>query len=59
MTGRRWFWLVGVLCNAAGIWRWFTQPGIEVLWLIIWGVCFAVTLEAVISNRSLTGERKK
>ena len=50
------FWLIGLLCSAVGIWRWLTFPGIELFWLIVWGVCFALCFEAFISNRPILGE---
>lgn len=57
MTGRRWFWLVFALLNAAGIWRWLVTPGIEFFWLIVWGISFVVCFEAFISDRPLAWEK--
>lgn len=59
MTGRRWFWLIVMLCNALGLWKYFmdTEPG--TIWLVLWSLGFVIGLYSLVSNSPVPFERKQ
>ena len=59
MTGRRWFWLIVMLCNGLGLWKHFVSTGSDAIWLVLWSLGFVIGLYSLVSNSPVPFERTR